>query len=288
MDHTKSHKTILITGANGQLGCALKAESESFPKNKYVFASKAMLDITSKASIQKAIDLYQPDVIINTAAYTAVDAAETDAETAYVLNETAVRLLAEVCDKFGIVLIHISTDYVFDGTSSTSYSEMAMPNPQTVYGSSKLAGERAIQSFETLTYAIIRTSWVYSVYGHNFYKTMLRLGKERDTLSVVNDQHGIPTLANDLAKALFHIIPRLDTATKGVYHYSNSGKATWYAFAKAIFDYSKLAINVLPVSSEAFPTAATRPKNSMLDCTKIVSTFGVATPLWTDGLQRII
>ncbi len=117
---------------------------------------------------------------------------------------------------------------------------------------------------------------------------MLRLGKERDTLSVVNDQHGIPTLANDLAKAIFHIIPTLDKATKGVYHYSHSGKATWYAFAKAIFDYSKLAINVLPVSSEAFPTAATRPKNSMLDSTKIVNTFGVVTPLWTDGLQRII
>ena len=288
MNHTKSHKKILITGANGQLGCALREESKGFPKNEYIFASKSMLDITSKASIQNAIDVHQPDIIVNTAAYTAVDAAEKDVDAAYALNETAVHLLAEVCKESSIVLIHISTDYVFDGTSDIPYSEEVEPNPQTVYGKSKLAGERAIQSFKTLTYAIIRTSWVYSAYGHNFYKSMLRLAKERDTLSVVNDQHGIPTLANDLAKAIFQIIPKLDMATKGVYHYSNSGKATWYAFAKAIFEYSNLTINVLPVSSEAFPTAATRPKNSMLDCTKIVNTFGVETPLWTEGLERII
>lgn len=284
MDLTKPRKKILITGANGQLGCALREESEGFPNNNYVFASRAQLDITLKASIQNAVEIHQPAIIVNTAAYTAVDAAETDKEAAYELNENAVRLLAEVCTEFDIVLIHISTDYVFDGTSSIPYSEEVEPNPQTVYGASKLAGERAIQSLGTLTYAIIRTSWLYSAYGHNFYKTMVRLGKERETLSVVNDQHGIPTLANDLAKAILQIIPNLDATTKGIYHYSNKGKATWYAFAKAIFEHSKLNTKVIPVTSEVFPTVAKRPKNSVLDCTKIVETFNVSRPLWIDTL----
>lgn len=284
MKNVHLHKKILITGAHGQLGCALKEESIGFSKNDYVFASKEVLDITSKASIQHAVKLHQPDIIINTAAYTAVDAAETDVETAYLLNQIAVRLLAQVCDECGIVLIHISTDYVFDGTLDIPYSEEVAPNPQTVYGKSKLAGERAIQSFETLTYAIIRTSWVYSAYGHNFYKTMLRLGRERDTVSVVNDQYGIPTLANDLAKAILEISALLDTVTKGVYHYSNRGETTWYAFAKAIFEHSKLNVNVHPVSSESFPTIAKRPKNSVLNCTKIVGTFHVSRPFWENSL----
>lgn len=284
MDLTKPRKKILITGATGQLGCALREESEGFSKNDYVFASRAMLDITSKASIQNAVKVHQPDIIVNTAAYTAVDAAETDVDAAYELNENAVRLLAEVCTEFDIILIHISTDYVFDGTSSIPYSEEVEPNPQTVYGASKLAGEKAIQSLDTLTYAIIRTSWLYSAYGHNFYKTMVRLGKERETLSVVNDQHGIPTLANDLAKAILQIIPKLDATTKGIYHYSNKGKATWYAFAKAIFEYLKLNTKVMPVPSEVFPTVAKRPKNSVLDCTKIVETFQVIRPFWENSL----
>lgn len=283
-----SHKKILVTGANGQLGCALRAESIQFPQYEFVFASKEMLDITSKASIQNTIETHQPDMIINTAAYTAVDAAEEHPNAAYTINEKAVRFLAEVCEQHSMILIHISTDYVFDGTSSIPYTEQDIPDPQTVYGKSKLAGEQTIQSFTALTYAIIRTSWLYSTYGHNFYKTMIRLGTERKTISVVDDQYGIPTLANDLATAILQVVPTLSTVNKGIYHYSHSGKATWYAFAKAIFDYSKTDINVVPVSSEAFPTIATRPKNSLLDCTKIVDTFGVATPLWKEALQQII
>lgn len=276
------HKKILITGANGQLGNALKAVSLEFTDHDYVFASKMMVDITSEIAIKEAIQTYQPDVIINTAAYTAVDAAETNEENAYLLNEKAVRLVATLCASHAITLVHISTDYVFDGNSSVPYAEMAIPNPQTVYGKSKLAGEIAIQDTKDLTYAIVRTSWLYSDYGHNFYKTMLRLGTERNEISVVNDQHGIPTLANDLARAILQLISQLDSSSKGIYHYSNVGITTWYAFAKAIFEYSKLDVKVLPVASEAYPTAAQRPKNSVLDCTKIVEKFNVNRPNWED------
>ncbi|MFT5891689.1 MAG: dTDP-4-dehydrorhamnose reductase [Dokdonia sp.] len=284
MSLTESHKKILITGANGQLGNALKAEHSQFLHYEYVFATRDILDITSEASIKNAVEIHQPDVIINTAAYTAVDAAEDDQDAAYKLNEEAVRFLAEVCEQNAIKLIHISTDYVFDGTSSIPYTEEFAPNPQTVYGKSKLAGEKAIQSLDRLTYAIIRTSWLYSDYGNNFYKTMLRLGKERDELSVVDDQHGIPTRANDLARAILQMVATLAYTHRGIYHYSNKGVATWYAFAKAIFESSKIEIKVIPVSSEAFPTIAIRPKNSVLDCTKIIKNFNVDRPFWKDSL----
>ncbi|WP_299764771.1 dTDP-4-dehydrorhamnose reductase [uncultured Dokdonia sp.] len=281
-----SHKKILITGANGQLGNALKAVSLDFTEYDYIFASKMMVDITSENAIKEAIQTYQPDIIINTAAYTAVDAAETNEEEAYLLNEKAVHSLATLCANHKITLIHISTDYVFDGNSSIPYTETSTPNPQTVYGKSKLAGEIAIQGIENLTYAIVRTSWLYSDYGHNFYKTMLRLGIERSNISVVNDQHGIPTFANDLARAILRLIPQLDDVSKGVYHYSNTGITTWYAFAKAIFKYSKLDVKVMPVSSKEYPTAAKRPKYSILDCTKIKKTFEVYCPFWEEALKK--
>lgn len=284
MRPAKSHKKILITGANGQLGNALKQEHTQFSDYAYVFATREMLDITSEASIKSAVATHQPDVIVNTAAYTAVDAAEEHQDAAFKLNEEAVRLLAEVCEQNAITLIHVSTDYVFDGTSSIPYTEEFIPNPQTVYGKSKLAGEKAIQSLDTLTYAIIRTSWLYSDYGHNFYKTMLRLGNERDELSVVDDQFGIPTRANDLAIAILQMVATLAYEHRGIYHYSNKGVATWYAFAKAIFESSKIEVKVLPVPSEAFPTVAIRPKNSVLDCTKIVENFNVDRPFWKDSL----
>ena len=247
-----------------------------------------MLDITSKSAIEKAIETHQPNIIINTAAYTAVDAAENNQEDAYLLNEEAVRFLAEVCAEQSIGLIHISTDYVFDGASKLPYTEIFEPNPQTVYGQSKLAGEKAIQSFETLTYAIIRTSWLYSNYGHNFYKTMVRLGSERAEVSVVDDQHGIPTLANDLAIAILKVTSVLTYRRKGIYHYSNEGVATWYAFAKAIFEFLTIGVKVIPVSSKAFPTIARRPQNSVLDCSKIETVFNVKRPFWRDALEHLI
>lgn len=280
------HKKILVTGANGQLGKALQDECVSYPELILVFATKQELDITDALSIEKAINVYQPDVIINTAAYTAVDAAENDQEAAYLLNEKAVNLLASSCKENNIKLIHISTDYVFDGSSKNAYTEISQVNPQTVYGKSKLAGEVAIQAVQDLTYAIIRTSWLYSDYGHNFYKTMLRVGSQKSELQVVNDQYGIPTLANDLASAILEIAPNLDPTNKGIYHYSNQGKTTWYAFAKAIFEASELDVLVTPTTSELYPTTAKRPKNSELDCEKITSKFHVNRPFWKDALLR--
>ncbi|WP_299677817.1 dTDP-4-dehydrorhamnose reductase [uncultured Dokdonia sp.] len=280
-----SHKKILITGANGQLGTAFKVAQSHYTAFECVFASKEVLDVTSPISIENAIQAHQPDIIVNTAAYTAVDAAETHEVDAYRLNQEGVRLLATLCASYKIALIHISTDYVFDGTSTIPYVEEITPNPQTVYGKSKLAGELAIQDIDDLTYAIIRTSWLYSDYGQNFYKTMVRLGTERDEISVVNDQHGIPTLADDLAKAIFKMIPQLEHSNRGVYHYSNTGITTWYAFAKAIFKHSKIDIKVNPISTNEYPTAAKRPMYSILNCTKIIENFGVSRPHWEDKLS---
>ncbi len=285
---TTSNKKILITGANGQLGNAFQEIASQFVEYECVFATREMLDITAVASIKDAIEVHQPDVIINTAAYTAVDAAESHQEDAYLLNEHAVGHLATLCASYSITLIHISTDYVFDGNSDTPYTEEDIPNPQTIYGKSKLAGEHAIQNTDNLTYAIVRTSWLFSGYGHNFYNTMVRLGNEREELTVVNDQHGIPTFANDLADAIFQMITRFDDSHKGIYHYSNSGVTTWYAFAKAIFDYSQLDVKLRATTSDAYPTVAKRPKNSILDSTKIVETFGVNSPDWNKALQQII
>lgn len=285
--HTK-HKKILVTGADGQLGRVLQDECVLYPELTLVFATKHELDITDILSIEKAISTYQPDLIINTAAYTAVDAAENNQEAAYLLNDKAVNFLAGSCKENDIAFIHISTDYVFDGSSADAYTETSQVNPQTVYGASKLAGEEAIQAVDGLTYVIIRTSWLYSNYKHNFYKTMLRLGSQKSELRVVNDQFGIPTLANDLAIAILEIAPKLDSTNKGIYHYSNQSKTTWYAFAKAIFEISKLDVLVTPVISEEFDTIAIRPKNSILDCSKIVEVFKVKRKPWINALKQII
>ena len=237
MSSLKQHKKVLVTGANGQLGKAIQVEGVLYPELDFVFATKEMLDITSTISIHQAVQEHQPDFIINTAAYTAVDKAEKDEEASYLLNEKAVQTLATICKEHAIALIHISTDYVFDGISKEAYVEETTTNPQTIYGKSKLAGEKTIQAIDGLVYIIIRTSWLYSNYGHNFYKTMLRLGGTKKEIQVVNDQYGIPTLANDLAIAILDIMPKLTTTNSGIYHYSNEGSTTWYAFAKAIFKF---------------------------------------------------
>lgn len=288
MSSLKQHKKVLITGANGQLGKAIQVESVLYPELDFVFATKEMLDISSAISIHKTVEEYEPDFIINTAGYTAVDNAENDKEASYLLNEKAVHTLATICKEQAIALIHISTDYVFDGVSEDAYTEDTATNPQTVYGKSKLAGEKAIQAIDGLVYVVIRTSWLYSNYGHNFYKTMLRLGSSKKSIQVVNDQHGIPTLANDLAMAILEIVPRLDITNSGIYHYSNEGSTTWYAFAKAIFKFSKMDVQITPVGSEKFPTIAIRPKNSVLNCLKITSIFDVNRPTWEETLQRIL
>lgn len=281
-------KKIVVTGALGQLGMALLEQSKHYTDFDCIFLSKKDFDISSRDNISLALERHQPDVVINTAAYTAVDAAENDKDQAFLINEAAVGYLAEECKKLDCALIHVSTDYVFDGNKSTAYVESDKPNPKTVYGVSKLGGELLIEASNISKYAIIRTSWVYSVHGHNFVKTMLRLGKERDTLSVVDDQFGGPTWANDLADAILIIASKLEEDNSGVYHYSNKGSITWYEFAKAIFENSKIDVLITPVTSDLFPTKAKRPKNSVLDTHKIEKQFQVDIPNWKDSLRKML
>lgn len=279
---------ILITGAAGQLGQAMKAESAQFPNYEIIYVTRKEMELTDVTGIVHLIKSISPDLIINAGAYTAVDAAESNRDGAFEVNAVGVKSLASICKLLDIALIHISTDYVFDGTAKVPYAETAVTNPQTVYGASKLAGEVGIIEANIDMYAIIRTSWLYSEYGNNFMKTMLRLGKERDTLSVVNDQHGVPTLANDLAKAIFHMIPQLEKSYSGIYHYSNVGATTWYEFASFIFAETKNPIAIHPVSTAAYPTPATRPAYSVLNCDKIRDTFKVSTPNWQESASSIL
>lgn len=279
---------ILITGAAGQLGQAMKAESVRFPNYDIIYVTRDEMELTDVSVMGQLIKSISPDLIVNAGAYTAVDAAESDKDTAFEVNAAGVKSLAAICKQLDIALIHISTDYVFDGATEVPYKETDVTNPQTVYGASKLAGEVGIIDTDLKAYAIIRTSWLYSEYGNNFMKTMLRLGKERDTLSVVNDQHGVPTLANDLAKAIFHMIPQLEKSNSGIYHYSNSQATTWYEFARLIFKETKNAITINPVSTAAYPTPAKRPTYSVLNCDKIRKSFGVLTPNWQESAQSIL
>ncbi|AWH75126.1 dTDP-4-dehydrorhamnose reductase [Dokdonia sp. Dokd-P16] len=281
-------KKIVVTGALGQLGMALQEQSKHHADFECIFLARKDLDISSRDNISLVLNKHQPDVVINTAAYTAVDAAEDDKKQAFLVNETAVGYLAEECKKRDCALIHVSTDYVFDGNKSTAYVESDKPNPQTVYGASKLGGELLIESSKISKYAIIRTSWVYSVYRHNFVKTMLRLGKERDSLSVVNDQLGCPTWANDLADTILTVARELKEDSSGVYHYSNKGSITWYDFAKAIFENAQIDVLITPVTSDLFPTKAKRPKNSVLDTHKIKKQFQVDIPEWEYSLQKML
>jgi len=280
---------ILVTGANGQLGKALQEEIVLFDTIEAIFLSKDQLDITSKNFIENAVDLHKPDVIINTAAYTAVDKAEDNKEQAFLINAEAVGNMAAICKLNEIKFVHISTDYVFDGNKSTGYLENDLTNPQSIYGDSKLAGEQIILDKGLSEYLIIRTSWVYSVYGSNFVKTMLRLAKERKEISVVNDQMGNPTYANDLANAILKIISKLDKNTSGIYHYANKGSVSWYNFASKVFEYYyNEDIVIKPISSDQFLTKAKRPKYSALDTSKIQKQFEVDIPFWEESLKKML
>ncbi|MDO8952616.1 MAG: dTDP-4-dehydrorhamnose reductase [Draconibacterium sp.] len=282
---------ILITGAYGQLGNEIKVLSVTFPDWQFLFTDVDALDITNESALEIWFQNNKPDYIINCAAYTAVDKAETDSETAEKVNSLAPKLLAKFSKKFDTKLIHISTDYVFDGESFTPYSEEAEVNPKSVYGESKLKGEQNCfeENSDTI---VIRTSWLYSTFGNNFVKTMLRLGKERGQLNVVFDQVGTPTYAADLANALLSIIQiserQPEKFVPGIYHYSNEGVASWYDFAKAVFEISDVKCIVLPVRSVEFPTPAKRPNFSVLDKLKIKNVFGVIIPYWRDSLKDCI
>ncbi len=280
--------SILITGANGQLGSEINALSGFYPHHTFTFADRNTLDLSNLCKLEDYFDTNTFDVIINCAAYTAVDKAESDEELANTINHRAVSLLAKIAKKKDIALIHVSTDYVFDGKHYRPYIETDPTDPQGVYGRTKYDGENAILTVAPRNTLIIRTSWVYSSFGANFVKTMLRLGKERDSLGVIFDQVGTPTYAQDLAKAILDILPKINTTIPKIYHYSNEGCASWYDFAKAIFELSNIQCTVNPITTDQYPTPATRPHYSLLNKAKIKEEFGITIPYWRDSLKECL
>ena len=281
---------VLVTGANGQLGQSIRFIADKHPNIQFVYTDFQEMDITSLESCQTVFSKYKPQFCINTAAYTAVDKAESEAEKAHLINAVGPENLATVCKEYDTILLHISTDFIFDGTSTTPYLESNIPNPQSVYGQTKLDGELAIQkSWEK--HFIVRTSWVYSQFANNFMKTMLRLASERDSLSVVNDQIGTPTNAVDLAEVLLTIIQSPIThhpSFFGIYNFSNEGVCSWYDFAKEIFHQKGISIDLQPIPTSAYPTPAKRPAFSVLDKSKIKTTFPIAIADWKTSLKKCL
>lgn len=285
-------KKILVTGIDGQLGKALEQTLTSV--GEVIGLNREKLDLSQTNTISQVINEIKPDLVVNSAAYTAVDKAESEPELANAVNGIAPGILAEECQKLAVPLIHISTDYVFDGSQSQPYRETDPTNPINTYGKSKLAGEIAIQK-ACQNYMILRTAWVYGVGGKgNFVKTMLRLGKEREEVRVVADQIGSPTCTADLATTITQLIPLLKPEIAGIYNCTNSGVASWYDFAVAIFEEAKqlgwdLKLQrVIPIATSEYPTPAKRPAYSVLSCSKISSLMGNYPPQWRQGLRQML
>lgn len=277
---------ILVTGANGQLGSELKDILLQRPDKECYFLDRKQLPLDQTLLIQDILGMYEPDLIIHAAAYTAVDKAEQEPELADRVNHLASQEIAQYCRQHGTKLIALSTDYVFDGESQEALREDDPVGPVSVYGRTKLLGEQAIQKWAPDS-IIIRTAWVYSRYGANFVKTMVRLMQERDKIAVVNDQIGSPTSASDLAQAIVEIIGAPEWIG-GIYHYSNEGELSWYDFAVAIRDLKDFACEIDPIPTSAYPTPAKRPRFSLLDKSKIKATFGVKVPHWRDSLRGML
>jgi dTDP-4-dehydrorhamnose reductase len=284
---------ILILGSQGQLGRCLY---DQFSQTDYelIYHSRADTDIADLTETSENLIALNPDIVVNATAYTAVDLAETHESLAYQVNHFAVDNLASQCEKIGSFLIHVSTDYVFDGTASRPYKEEDKTNPKSVYGASKLAGEIAIQRTDC-RFLIIRTSWVFSEYGNNFFKTMLRLGAERETLSIVGDQIGCPTYAQDIASLIVDLIPRIDKGSveSGIYHFCGDTACSWYQFAKEIFAQAdqlgyRTPKQVQSIATKDYPTPAKRPGYSVFDCTKIENTFNISRSNWRFGIDRVL
>ena len=291
-------RQILLTGITGQVGQELQRTLA--PLGNVISVGSKTMDLAASTLIRQVISEVKPDVIVNAAAYTAVDKAESEVELAKSVNAIAPMILAEEAQRLGADLIHISTDYVFDGRKNTPYTETDTPNPINVYGESKLVGEELIrQTCEN--HIILRTAWVYSTYGKgNFVKTMLKLGAERDEIRVVADQVGTPTWARDIAEAIAHLLPLLSlgsiekSALTGMYHFTNSGVASWYDFAIAIFEeaeqlgYKLKVQRVVPITTSEYPTPALRPAYSVLSCQKISAVLGTYPPHWRQRLRQML
>lgn len=279
---------ILVTGANGQLGSDIRKLSKNYNNFEFIFTDVEDLDITNIQNTDSFFNKNKPEYIVNCAAYTAVDNAETDKENAEKVNVNAVGILAEMSVKYNCKIIHFSTDYVYDGISKAiPYIEKDNTNPTSVYGKTKLHGE---QTLVNLPYhIIIRTSWLYSSFGNNFVKTMLRLGKERNELKVIFDQIGTPTFGQDLAQATLTIIEKseadISNFKSGIYHYSNEGVCSWYDFATEIMDLSNIKCKIIPIESSEFPQKANRPHFSVLNKKKIKTTFNISIPHWKESLK---
>jgi dTDP-4-dehydrorhamnose reductase len=275
---------ILVTGANGQLGKEFRDLESQYPNCEFLFLSREDLPIHHFELVRNVFDSFKPDFCINCAAYTAVDKAEQEKDLAYLVNAESVGVLAAVCKIHNTKFVHVSTDYVYSGTANKPYTEEDQTDPQSVYGSSKLAGEK-----EALLHCsdvvILRTSWVYSVHGKNFVKTMMKLMSEKETLSVVADQHGTPTWASDIADAIMKVIQH-PTWHPGIYNFSNSGEISWYDFASEIKQLIHSSCEVKPIPTSAYPTPAKRPQYSVLDKIKIISTYHIELKDWKESLTK--
>jgi len=286
--------TILVTGAKGQVGREL-INKGMLSGWKMVGIDLQEVDITDAAAVSKYLGPMDLEIVVNAAAFTAVDAAETEVEAAFAVNRDGAANLADICAEKKIPLIHISTDYVYDGMKKGAYLESDMVSPQGVYARSKAQGDAAVVD-RLKAHIILRTAWVYSVHGHNFVKTMLRLFREKESVSVVEDQYGSPTNASDIAEAILHIIGHIQRNKEtqwGVYHYTGQGKTNWYGFAKKVYELATpldtFSLKELkPIPSSAYPTPARRPANSVLDCTKIQEMFGITSAPWEESLRGML
>ena len=276
--------TILITGSHGQLGNEMQQAAARFPAFRFIYTDVEDLDICDKAALNAFVKANAVNVIVNCAAYTAVDKAEDDVELCYKINAEAVRNIGEVAHQNGLKVVHVSTDYVFDGTNYLPYSEDQAVSPNTVYGKSKLAGEQALMETCEQT-VILRTAWLYSSFGNNFVKTMIKLGTERDSLNVIFDQIGTPTYAADLADTILKILSH-ETFTPGMYHFSDEGVCSWYDFTKTIHRIAGITCDVRPIETKDYPARTPRPHYSVLNKAKIKATYGITIPHWEESLER--
>ena len=279
-------QTILVTGCNGQLGSEMQVAANRFPSFQYIYTDVAELDICDKNTLDAFVKENAVNIIVNCAAYTAVDKAEDDIELCYKINRDAVKNIGEVASENNLKVVHVSTDYVFDGTNYLPYTEDLPVCPATVYGKSKLEGEQALM--ESCGQAVIlRTAWLYSSFGNNFVKTMIKLGTERESLNVIFDQVGTPTYAADLADAILCLLSN-ETFVPGIYHYSDEGVCSWYDFTKTIHRIANVICNVQPIETKDYPARTPRPHYSVLNKSKIKSTYNISIPHWEESLEKCI